>query len=163
MSSDIRPNKTHAVITMQIALHSQNPDAIADGLNEMLRPEVGEGWIADYAFYNTDNPLLVIASNNPIEGELFTTPTGTLYPDMEKKGEELALEYFEIDTLDDICQKRIDTVDHMVASAAANLAYDNEIGSALALLENSHKNIAVMLRTLVENSLIRDHIQANTN
>lgn len=163
MSSDIKPNATHAVITMQIALHSQNPEAIADGLNEFLRPEVGQGWIADYSFYNTDNPLLVIASNDPVEGELFTTPTGTLYPDMDKKGEELTFENFEIDSLDDICQQRIDSVDHMLAAVAENLSFDSELGSAIALLEKSHKNIAVKLRALVDTSLIRVHIQANTN
>jgi hypothetical protein len=163
MSSDIKPNQTHAVITMQIALHSQNPDEIADGLNEFLRPEVGQGWIADYSFYNTDNPLLVKASNSPVEGELFTTTTGTLYPDMDKKAESLTLEYFEIDSLNDICQKRIDNVDHMVASVAENLAFNSELVSAIALLENSHKNIAIMLRALVDTLLIRDHIQANTN
>jgi hypothetical protein len=163
MSSDIKPNAVHAVVTMQIALHSQNPDEIADGLNEFLRPSVGEGWVADYAFYNTDKPLLITASNNPVEGELFVTPSGTLYPDMDKSAEELSLEHFEVDNLDDVCQSNIDGVDHMVASVAENLALDDNLASAIDLLDNSHKNIATMLRALADSSLIRSYIQSNTN
>jgi hypothetical protein len=163
MSSDITPNETHAVITMRIALHSQNPDEIADGLNELLGGQVGKGWVADYAFYNSDNPLLVIASETAEEGELFNSPSGYLYPDMEKQAESLTFEHFAIDSLDDICQNQIDGVDHMVASVASNLSRNKELACAIALLENSHKNVAVMLKALVDTSLMRDHIQANTN
>lgn len=163
MSSDIKPNETHAVITMKIALHSQNPDEIADGLNELLGGQIGKGWVADYEFYNSDNPLLVIASEMAEEGELFTSPSGYLYPDMEKKAESLTLEHFAIDSLDDICQNQIDGLDHMVASVVSNLSRNEELSSAIALLENSHQNVAAMLRALVDTSLMRDHIQANTN
>lgn len=71
MAHDIKPLSKHSVINIQLAIHSTNPDEIADGLNELLRPEIGEGWIADYAFFHSDDPTIVTSSDAPEEGELF--------------------------------------------------------------------------------------------
>lgn len=163
MSHDIQKNTMHAVITMQVAIDSNNPDEIADGLNEFLRPEIGEGFLVDYAFYNTEDPLLVMASAEPEEGELFHTQKCSIYPDMEESAESLTLEYFDIDSLDDLHQKRIDDVDHLVATAASDLACNDEVSSALVLLGNTHKSVADMLKNLIDISMIRDHVQSNTN
>lgn len=71
MAHDIAPGKEHIIVNMQVALLTTCSCTAADGLNEFLRPEIGEGFIADYAFYNTDKPVIVVASDDPEEGELF--------------------------------------------------------------------------------------------
>lgn len=71
MAHDIKPNEHYSIITVKLALATVCGDTAADGLNQLLNPEIGEGFIADYAFYNTDNPLIVTASAEPEEGELF--------------------------------------------------------------------------------------------
>ena len=74
MPHNITANVEHAIVDVKIAIipkYSHCPDSIADGLNELLRAEIGEGFIADYAFYNTESPLLVKSDNKPEEGELF--------------------------------------------------------------------------------------------
>mgnify|MGYP000616210694 CR=1 FL=1 len=71
---DIKAAQTHAIISIEVAIaprYANCPDSIADGLNELLRPEVGEGFIADYSLKRTDLPKLVVASSEPEEGELF--------------------------------------------------------------------------------------------
>jgi len=76
MAHDIQPNEKYSIVTVKLALATVCGDTAADGLNQLLNPEIGEGFIADYAFYNTDNPLIVTASDDPEEGELFAD-TGT--------------------------------------------------------------------------------------
>ena len=74
MSHNITANADHAIVDVKIAIipkYSNCPDSIADGLNELLRPEVGEGVIADYALLNTDAPVQVKSDENPQEGDLF--------------------------------------------------------------------------------------------
>lgn len=71
MAHDIKPLADHSVLNIQLAIHSTDPDEIADGLNEFFRPEIGEGWIADYALFHTDKPTVVTSSTKPEEGELF--------------------------------------------------------------------------------------------
>lgn len=71
MPHDIKPATEHTVVTVQLAIHSTNPDEIHDGLNELLRPEIGEGWIADYALFQTPQATVVVAPDEPQEGEIF--------------------------------------------------------------------------------------------
>lgn len=71
MPHDIKPKTQHSILNIQLALHSTDPDEIADGLNEFFRPELGEGWIADYALFHTDQPTVLTSSEEPAEGELF--------------------------------------------------------------------------------------------
>lgn len=71
MTHDIKPSTEHSVLNIQLAIHSTNPDEIAGGLNEFFRPEIGEGWIADYALFNAGLPTVVASSSKPEEGELF--------------------------------------------------------------------------------------------
>lgn len=75
MAHDIKPLATYSVVSLQLAVHSTDPDLIADGLNDFLRPEIGEGWIADYTLFNAGPPTLVTASSEPEEGELFHKTT----------------------------------------------------------------------------------------
>jgi hypothetical protein len=163
MSSDIKPNQIHSVITLQLAIHSQDGDFVADGINELLRPEIGEGFIADFTFFNTDDPILVKASNDPEEGELFIIPETTLYPDMDKQALALVLEYHELDDISDMSQEVVDGVDHQVAEVASNLTHNTELPSAIALLEKSHPNIAIMLKAVADSALMRDCIQQNAH
>ena len=71
MPHDIKPSTKHSVLNVQLALHATDGDHIADGLNEFLRPELGAGWIADYALLNSDQPFVITSSHVPEEGELF--------------------------------------------------------------------------------------------
>lgn len=71
MAHDITPNAPHAIITVKLALNTLCGDTAADGLNDLLNPEIGAGFIADYALLHTDNPMIVHASEEPEEGELF--------------------------------------------------------------------------------------------
>jgi hypothetical protein len=162
MSSDIKPGEIYAVIDIKVAVHSQNPEKIADGLNEFLSPEIGEGWVADYAIYQTDEPSLVKASNEPVEGELFTPASKDLYPDMDKETGEMALEHYEIDSFAELDQGEIDKADTMVAEVASNLAHNSQVASAISLLKNNHPDVAALLKGLCDTSLIRDRIQEHS-
>jgi hypothetical protein len=71
MAHAIIANEQYAVIDLKLAIAETNGDAIADGLNELLRENLDKDFIADYAFYNTDEPTLKTASREPEEGELF--------------------------------------------------------------------------------------------
>ena len=71
MAHAIIANEQYAVIDVKLAIAETNGDAIADGLNELLRESLNKDFIADYAFYNTDEPTLKTASREPEEGELF--------------------------------------------------------------------------------------------
>lgn len=71
MAHDIQPDENYSVVTVKLALANVCGDTAADGLNELLNPEIGSGFIVDYAFFNTENPLIVTASSEPEEGELF--------------------------------------------------------------------------------------------
>jgi len=75
---NITANATHAIIEAKLAINAEdsaNVDSIADGLNELLRESVASGFLADYAFYNSDNPSMVKSDNNPEEGDLFDDPS----------------------------------------------------------------------------------------
>lgn len=74
MAHDIQPLTPHAIITLKLALKTTCGDTAADGLNELLNSEIGAGFIADYALLHTDNPMIVHASEEPEEGELFIHP-----------------------------------------------------------------------------------------
>lgn len=72
---DLKPNSLHAVVNCQVVIcpkYANSPDNINDGLGEIFRSEIGAGFIADYAFFNTDNPALVMTSEEPEEGELIS-------------------------------------------------------------------------------------------
>lgn len=71
MAHAIIANEQYAVIDLKLAIAETNGDAIADGLNELLRESLDKDFIADYAFYNTDKPTIKTASKEPEEGELF--------------------------------------------------------------------------------------------
>lgn len=71
MAHDIQPNAHYAVVTVKLAVATICGDTAADGLNELLNPEIGEGFIADYALLHTDRPIIVESSDVPEEGELF--------------------------------------------------------------------------------------------
>lgn len=71
MAHDIKPNTKYGLATVRLALTETNGDAIADGLSNLLLPEIGEGFIADYMFTGTDRPVLVESSSEAEEGELF--------------------------------------------------------------------------------------------
>lgn len=75
MSHDIKPNATHALVNIRVALKETNPDSIADGLSHLLSQEIGEGFIADYVYLNSDTPAFVKSSSDPEEGELFSMGT----------------------------------------------------------------------------------------
>ena len=71
MAHDIQPNANYAVVTVKLALATICGDTAADGLSELLNPEIGEGFIADYALLHTDRLMIVESSDEPEEGELF--------------------------------------------------------------------------------------------
>lgn len=68
----ITPGSKHIIVPATLAIHSEvtDIDAVADGLNELLRSSVEARFLADYAFV-TQNNALVTASIEPEEGELF--------------------------------------------------------------------------------------------
>jgi hypothetical protein len=72
MAHDITPNAKHAVVLVKMAFNTTCGDTIADGLNQLLNDEIGEGFLADYAFLHTDTPAIIKASAEPEEGEIFT-------------------------------------------------------------------------------------------
>ena len=51
MAHDIQANTPHAIVTVKLAIAAICGDTIADGLNEMLNPHIGEGFIADYTVF----------------------------------------------------------------------------------------------------------------
>ncbi|MFV8385103.1 hypothetical protein ACNO5E_13520 [Vibrio parahaemolyticus] len=69
----ITPNQKHLIVPAKIAMHTSVSDieTAADGLNEMLRAAVGNGFIADYQFKTDQENLWVQASSSPEEDELF--------------------------------------------------------------------------------------------
>ena len=71
MAHDIQPKQHYSITTMQIALHCIDGDEAADGLNELIGLEIGQVFIADYAFYNSDEPTIIQVTDEPEEGELF--------------------------------------------------------------------------------------------
>lgn len=78
MAHDIQPNTQYSIVTIKLALATTCSNTVSDGLNQLLNPEIGEGFIADYAFYNMQNLPIVTASDDPEEGELFAdTGAGT--------------------------------------------------------------------------------------
>ncbi len=73
----LTPNAHHAVVTVHLAMPAEkNPhsDDIADGLNQFFQAGILSGLLADYAFYHTDMPNLVVAPPAPEAGSLFTSP-----------------------------------------------------------------------------------------
>lgn len=96
MAHDITPNRPHAIITVKIALNTTCGDTAADGLNELFNPQIGAGFIADYAFLHTDNPLLVHASDEPEEGELFVKPATWL---VMTKRDDMVTGYHRVDSV----------------------------------------------------------------
>ncbi|WP_415912271.1 hypothetical protein [Neptuniibacter sp. QD37_11] len=68
---EIKPNTPYALVNLQFAVQSTNPEEVADGLNETLRECLSENFIADYALKHTDNPVIVESSDEPEEGGLF--------------------------------------------------------------------------------------------
>lgn len=77
MAHDMKPNEHYSIVTLKLALATVCGDTAADALNQVLSEHVGAGFIVDFAFYNTDNPLIVKASSEPVEGELFEAPLNT--------------------------------------------------------------------------------------
>jgi hypothetical protein len=74
MSHHIQPNSLHSLITLELAIRETSPTEVTEGINQLLAPEIGEGWLADYQFINADNQPLVEASEEPKGGELFNAP-----------------------------------------------------------------------------------------
>lgn len=71
---NIKPNAPHAIVNLRLAISancSNDPDSIADGLNELLRESVSSGFLADYEFTDLDNPAMVNSEKTPEEGDLF--------------------------------------------------------------------------------------------
>jgi len=71
---EIKSKVEHAVLDIKVAMKpsiSKCAGSIADSLNEMFRSNIENGDVADYIFYNSDNPTKVMASSIPVEGELF--------------------------------------------------------------------------------------------
>lgn len=71
MAHDIQPNSHYAIVTVKLALATICGDTAADGLNELLGDQIGQGFVADYAIFNTDSPIIVESDDSPEEGELF--------------------------------------------------------------------------------------------
>ena len=71
MRHDLKSNSEYALINIQLAITETDVNVIADALNDFLREEIGEGFIADYIFNNSDTPNVVMTSDEPAEGELF--------------------------------------------------------------------------------------------
>lgn len=96
------------------------------------------------------------------EGATTTTPHNeTIYPDMDLKAQQLTYEYFEIESFDELDQKRIDDVDHIVALAASDVTHNVQLPGAIVTLTNTHPEIAELLTKICHASLIRDHVQEN--
>lgn len=71
MAHDIKPDQEHLIVNVRLALHTKDDAEASDGLNELFRPELGEGFIADYAFAEIEHSPTIKASPSPYEGELF--------------------------------------------------------------------------------------------
>lgn len=71
MAHNIEPKTKYAVVNVRMAIEQTNPDSIADGLNEWLTASLGDDFLADYEFTNSDNPYITESSDKPEEGELF--------------------------------------------------------------------------------------------
>ena len=95
MAHDITPNAPHAIITVKLALNTLCGDTAADGLNDLLNPEIGAGFVADYSLLHTDNPMIVHASEEPEEGELFVEPATWL---VITKRDDLITGYHRVDS-----------------------------------------------------------------
>lgn len=68
---NITAGQKHAILRVSIALNSTEPAEITDGLNELFNNQIADGFVADYKFHHADSPLIVKASDEPEEGELF--------------------------------------------------------------------------------------------
>jgi hypothetical protein len=71
MAHDIKPKTNYSIVNVQLAIASTDSDEISDGLNELLRPEIGQGWIGDYEIHTLGQPRVVTSSSDPEEGEIF--------------------------------------------------------------------------------------------
>ena len=132
------PNGKHAIVNLTIAFNSTSGADIADGLNEILRTEVDNGFVADYAFSHIEQPLIVKASADPEEGELFETAgtyiVGIINSDgalgMVKIESDLALDFLSnaelrnvlsplmvIESTDTLSVTRLDNMSRMILNA----------------------------------------------
>ena len=71
MKHDLKAQQPHTVLTLKLAFHSSDVNDIAGGVNQLLGPEINEGWLADYALCDNELPTIVTASSKPEAGELF--------------------------------------------------------------------------------------------
>lgn len=123
MAHDIQANTPHAIITVKLALATLCGDTIADGLNQLLNPEIGEGFIADYALLHTHSPLIVNSSDEPEEGELFNDAGTWMVVIHQDVG---VTDYHRVDTA-----IRLDTLKHDELKALLSPKFDIEDGAAI--------------------------------
>lgn len=98
MKHFLKPNTTYSVFSVQIAVKHSEDNAIEAGINELLGPELGEGWIVDYSL--SGDVQLVSSSQFPQQGELFkgAATTGTDVADIIKTRENTDIQFKDKDT-----------------------------------------------------------------
>ncbi|APD92089.1 hypothetical protein BM525_19600 (plasmid) [Alteromonas mediterranea] len=98
MEHFIKPETTYSVLSVQIAVKHGEDSAIEAGINELIGPELGEGWIVDYSL--SGSVQLVSSSQSPQQGELFkgtAAATGTNFADIIKTRENADIQFKEQD------------------------------------------------------------------
>lgn len=123
MAHDIQANTPHSIVTVKLAIAAICGDTIADGLNQLLNPEIGEGFIADYALLHTHSPLIVHSSDEPEEGELFNDAGTWMVVIHQDVG---VTDYHRVDTA-----VRLDTLKHDELKALLSPKFDIEDGAAI--------------------------------
>lgn len=99
MKHFLKPDTTYSVFSVQIAVKHSEDNAIEAGINELLGPELGEGWIVDYSL--SGGARLVSSSQLPCQGELFkgaAATTGTNFADIIKTRRNADIQFKEQDT-----------------------------------------------------------------
>lgn len=99
MTHSIEENKKYSVVSVKLAVNATDPNDLADSLNETFREHIGEGVIADYALLNTEEPVVVMSSSEPKEGELFDQAQAYL---LHVEGSDYSEEWKKIETTSDL-------------------------------------------------------------
>lgn len=98
MKHFLKPDTTYSVFSVQVAVKHSEDNAIEAGINELLGPELGEGWIVDYSL--SGGARLVSSSQSPCQGELFkgAAAAGTDFADIIKTRGNADIQFKEQDT-----------------------------------------------------------------
>jgi hypothetical protein len=127
MANDIQPNSHYAIVTVKLALATICGDTAADGINQLLGDEIGQGFVADYAILNTDSPIIVESDDTPEEGELFANAGSWMVVIHQDVG---STDYHRVDTT-----MRLDVMSQEELVSVLSPLFEIEEGASIDVLK----------------------------